>query len=94
MEATLTCVAASVPAGALLVGSIVSCFQRKTVASILQLMGAAFLMIAVIAQVCEALRLFPRMGWIDESIGFLELVSGLLGVVAFPLGCLLQAMHK
>jgi hypothetical protein len=86
--------AASVPITALLIGSIVMCSRGARASSILQVTGAACLMVVVVAHMCEALQLLPWMRWGEErSAGhFLDLAGAALGVTLFPLGYLLQAL--
>jgi hypothetical protein len=52
-------IAALVPTGILLVGSTLQFSQRKGTPAVFQLIGAACLMVVVIAHVCEALGWFP-----------------------------------
>ncbi len=54
---------ASVPAGMLFAGALVFLLRGKTLSSFLQLLGAGCLMVVVLAHICEALKLFPSMGW-------------------------------
>ena len=56
-------IAALVPTGMLLVGSALRFSRRKSTAAIFQLIGAACLMVVIIAHVCEALNWFPWMHW-------------------------------
>ncbi|HZT04017.1 MAG TPA: hypothetical protein VFA39_17320 [Steroidobacteraceae bacterium] len=53
-------------------------------------------MIVALAHVCEALHLFPVMGWGSErSPGhYLDLGSAVCGFTLFPLGCLLHALSR
>jgi succinate dehydrogenase/fumarate reductase cytochrome b subunit len=95
MDVTLfESIAACVPIGMLLIGSIITCWRGTSVSSIMQVAGAACLMIVVVTHLCEALRLFPWMGWGEErSIGhYLDLVAAIFGVTLFSLGYLLQAV--
>ena len=87
---------ALVPAAMLLSGSAVVFLREKMVSSLLQLLGAACLMVVVLAHICEALHLFPGMHWGDEhSVGhYLDLGSAVLSLTLFPLGYLLQALTK
>jgi hypothetical protein len=97
LDATLLkSLVASAPVGLLIVGSIISLSRHRTVPAILQVSGALCLTIVIIAHVCEALHIFPRMGWGEEhSIGhYLDLTGAALGIILFPLGYLLQAMGK
>lgn len=70
--------------------------RRKTPWSTLQLLGSACLMIVVLAHICEALRLFPWMGWgAEHSAGhYLDLSSAVLGLTLFPTGYVLRAVRR
>jgi hypothetical protein len=95
VDATLLkSIAASVPIGMLLVGSIVTYSRGTRASSVLQVAGAACLMVVVVAHICEALHLFPWMLWGEEdSVGhYLDLTGATLGFTLFPLGYLLQAL--
>ena len=62
---------AFVPAGMLFAGSV-SFFRKgkKSPASVLQLLGAGFLLVIPLTHVCEALRLVPWMQWgLEHSAG-------------------------
>ncbi len=71
MNATLfKAVVALVPVSMLFSGSAVLFFQARSASSLLQLLGAACLLVVVLTHACEALRLFPWMHWGSEhSIG-------------------------
>ena len=58
-------IAALVPTGMLLVGSALQFSRRKGTAAIFQLIGAACLMVVIIAHVCEAVNWFPWMHWVS-----------------------------
>jgi hypothetical protein len=96
MKATL-CIAmlALVPVSALFAGSAILFLRGKTVASFVQLLGAGFLAVVVLAHICEALRLFPWMHWgLEHSVGhYINFWSGLLGLTLFPLGYLFHALR-
>jgi succinate dehydrogenase/fumarate reductase cytochrome b subunit len=87
---------ALVPAGALLAGSIIMFSKAKTDASLLQVLGAAGLVLVVLTHVFEALELFPWMRWGDKhSIGhYLDLGSAVVALTLFPLGYLLHVLTK
>jgi hypothetical protein len=75
--------------------STVALFLRgKTLASLLQLLGAGFLVLVVLTHVSEALHLFPWMHWgLEHSVGhFVDLWSAVLGLSLFPIGYLLYAL--
>ncbi len=86
---------ALLPACTLFAGSVVLFSTEKTLPSLLQLLGAGCLMIVVLAHVCEALGLFPSMGWGREwSVGhYLDLGSAVVGLTSFPLGYLLHMLR-
>jgi len=73
---------ALVPAGMLLLGSIALFLRARTVPAFLQVFGAGCLVMVVVAHVCEALQLFPWMGWgLQDSAGhYLDLASAVLGI--------------
>jgi hypothetical protein len=74
-------------------GSVVLFFRRKKFLCLLQLLGAACLVIVVLTHVCEALGLFPWMRWgLKDSVGhYLDFWSATLGLTLFPVGYLLHA---
>ena len=84
------------PIGLLLIGSIVTLSRGINVSSVLQVAGAACLMVVVIAHICEALHALSWMRWGEErSVGhYLDLTGAILGFSLFPLGYLLQAVGK
>jgi len=88
--------AALVPACMLFAGSAVLFFRGKTVWSFLQLLGAACLVVVVLAHVSEALSLFPWMHWgLEHSAGhYLDLGSAVLGLTFFPVGYLFHALRS
>ena len=92
----LKALVALAPTSVLFYASIILFRSGKTVSSSLQLLGAGFLIMAVLTHVCEALRLFPWMHWGSEhSVGhYLDFTTALLGLTLFPLGYLLHAIAK
>lgn len=63
-------IAALVPTLMLLVGSTLQLSRRKGTAAVFQLIGAACLIVVVIAHLCEALGWFPWMHWgLEHSVG-------------------------
>ena len=86
---------ASLPVGLLLAGSLISLSKSRTLAVYLQVAGALCLSLVIAAHLCEALRLFPAMGWGEEhSVGhYLDLASAVLGFTLFPAGYLMQALE-
>ncbi len=85
---------AFVPACMLFTGSLALLVRGVTLSSFLQLLGATCLVIVVVAHVCEALHLFPSMGWgLEGSPGhYLDFMSAVLGLTFFPLGYLLHML--
>src|SRR5262245_37242642 len=85
----------AVPVAALLAGSVILFLKRRELSSFLQLIGASFLVIVVLAHFCEALHLLPSMGWgLDGTPGhYLDAGSFVLGLTLFPLGYLLHALN-
>jgi hypothetical protein len=82
-----------VPASFMFSGSVVLFCRRKSVWSLLQLVGAGCLVV-VICHVFEALQLFPWMHWgLKDSIGhYLDFWSAILGLTLFPIGYLFHAL--
>jgi hypothetical protein len=82
------------PVCMLFAGSAVLFFSAKTVASFLQLFGAASLVIVVLTHLSEALHLFPSMNWgHPHSVGhYLDFISAVLGLSLFPAGYLLHSL--
>jgi hypothetical protein len=82
-----------VPTGILFSCSTLLFVTRKTVPSLLQMLGAACVMLVVLTHVGEALQWLPWMGWGEEhSVDhYLDLTSAVLGVVLLALGLLPQA---
>jgi hypothetical protein len=77
-------------------GSAVLFSRARTARSFLQLLGAGCLVVVVLTLFCEALHLFPWMGWGDkDSVGhYLDFGSAVLALTAFPTGYLLHALSK
>jgi Ca2+/Na+ antiporter len=82
------------PALMLLSGSSILFLRRKTVFSLLQLLGAGCLLVVVFTHACEALHLLPSMNWGQpRSVGhYFDLSSAVLGLTLFPIGYLLAAL--
>jgi hypothetical protein len=98
MEAQVTlirAVVASVPAGMLFAGSLALFLRERALSSFLQLLGAGYLTVVVLAHISEALHLFPSVGWgLERSTGhYLDLGSAVLGLTSFPLGYLLHTLN-
>ena len=94
--ASLKALIALAPASILFLGSIVLFFRAKTVSCFLQLLGAACLVVVVLAHICEASDLFPSMHWGREhSVGhYLDFWSAVLGLSLFPTGYLLHSLVR
>lgn len=90
----LKALVALVPTCVLFLASAITFVRDKREWSVLELIGAAGLVLAVLTHLCEALRLFPGMHWGEEhSIGhYLDLTSAILGITFFPLGYLVRAL--
>ena len=90
----LRAVLAFVPICMLVVGAILLFSIRRTVWSLLQLLGAACLIVVALTHVFEALQLFPWMRWgVPHSVGhYIDLSSAFLGVTLFPVGYLFHAL--
>jgi hypothetical protein len=85
---------ALVPALVLTAGSVFLYSKAKSLPSLAQLIGAACLLFVVLTHVCEALNLFPAVGWgLERSVGhYLNFWSAILGFTLFPVGYLLHAL--
>ena len=95
MNATLLkALLAFVPAAMLFAGSVAWLVRVRTAGSFLQLLGAGGVMLVILAHICEALHVFPWMGWgLENSPGhYLDLSGALLGLTLFPIGYLLNAV--
>jgi hypothetical protein len=83
-------------ASALLASSIVLLCRKRTVWSFLQLIGAGCLLVVGLCHICEALHLFPWMGWgLKHSPGhYLDFWSCVLGLTLFPAGYLFHVLRR
>jgi SAM-dependent methyltransferase len=84
---------ALLPTGILLAGSTVMCVRERRPWSVIQLVGAAGMLVVAFSHVCEALQILPwmRLGQ-GNSVGhFLDLFGAIIAVTLFPLGFLLHA---
>lgn len=90
----LRALVALVPASVLFAGSCVVLIRRGRLSALLQLLGAASIVVVVLIHICEALQLFPAMRWgSDQSLGhYLDLTSAVFGATLFPVGYLLHAL--
>jgi hypothetical protein len=82
--------------GILFFWSVNSFHKGKTKWLILQLLGSGFLVIVALIHICEALHLFPWMGWGQpDSLGhYLDFASAILGITLFPLGFLCTKLFR
>ena len=89
-------IAALVPTCVLLVGSALQFSRRKGTAALFQLIGAACLVVVVIAHLCEALGWLPWMHWgLEHSVGHdIDLVAAIGGLSLFPIGYLFAAFTR
>ena len=94
--ALLKSLAALVPTLMLLSGSLLLHAKARTWASLVQVAGAACLLLVVITHLCEALGLLPVMRWgADNSAGhYLDISAAVLGLILFPAGYLAHAFAR
>ncbi len=87
---------ALLPAAALFSGAMLLVLRGRTASSLLQLLGAGFLVVVVLAHVSESLHLRPWMRWgrADGPGHYLDLSSAILGATMFPVGYLLEALNR
>jgi hypothetical protein len=87
---------ALVPVLVLLCGTAALYARTKAVSAFVQLLGATCLLVVVLTHVCEALNLFPSMGWgAESSVGhYLDLAGAILGLALLLTGCVLYAFRK
>ena len=76
-----------VPAAMLLAGSLALFRHDKTTYPLLQLLGAASLVVVVLTHIFEALHAFPSMGWGQENSAgrYIDLCSALVAATVFPM---------
>jgi hypothetical protein len=92
-----TALIALVPACMLLLGSTaLLIYTRIRLSAVLQVLGATGIVMVVFAHICEALGLFPEMGWgAEDSVGhYLNLGGAICGLTLFPIGYLLYALTQ
>lgn len=87
---------ALVPTLFLLAGAILVFLRERETSSLLQLLGAASLVLVVLAHICEGLDLFPAMRWGEEQGAghYIDVISAVLGLTLFPIGYLLHALKN
>ena len=87
---------AALPITPIVVGSIVRMSRQRSVAAIVQVLGAFFLVVVLVIHLCEGLGLFPIMRWGQpDSVGhYADLVSVALGLSLFSLGYLLEDLMR
>ena len=70
--------------------------RTKAAGALIQTLGAACLLVVVLAHLCEVLNLLPFMGWgAQGSIGhYIDLASAILGVALVTVGALIHAFSK
>jgi len=80
----------------LLLGTAALYVRSKAAAALAMALGAASLLVVVLAHVCEALNLLPFMGWgAQGSIGhYIDLASAIVGVTMLAVGALIHALSK
>ncbi len=93
---SMKALAALLPAAALFSGALLLVLRGRAASSLLQLLGAGFLVVVVLAHVSETFHLLPWMRWgRDDSPGhYLDLSSAILGLTMFPVGYLLHALNR
>ncbi len=83
------------PVSVVVVGSFRLVARRRSAANILQVIGAACLLVVVLAHLCEALHLLPWMHWgMEHSAGHYLDLAAVVGTVLFPLGYVLHAFAE
>jgi hypothetical protein len=87
---------ALVPVLVLLCGTAALYARTKSAPALVQTLGATCLIVVVLTHVCEALNLFPSMGWGTEgSVGhYIDLASAILGIALLLIGCLFYALRE
>jgi hypothetical protein len=87
---------ALLPVLVLVFGATLLFVKGKSIACLLQLLGAGLLLLVVLMHLCEALDLFPAMQWGNSNSvdHFLDLGSAVLGVTLFHFGYLLYAVTQ
>lgn len=90
----VTLLGLGVPIFVLLCGAAALFSQRKTISSLLQLLGASGLMVVLLTHIAEAFELLSWMHWGSEhSAGhYIDLGGAILGLILFPIGYLIHAL--
>ena len=85
-----------VPICAAFGASAISFAKERTAWSLLQLLGAAFLLVVAFTHLAEAFHLFASMGWgLPDSAGhYVDLVSAAAGLILFATGWLFRRLAK
>ncbi|HKC70994.1 MAG TPA: hypothetical protein VKB60_05180 [Terriglobales bacterium] len=85
---------ALLPASALFAGALILFSKARGPRSLLQMLGAACLLLVILTHLCEGLHLLPWMGWgLEHSAGhYIDLCAALLAITFFPAGYLLDAL--
>lgn len=88
--------AIGMPVCAVLFVSLIGSARERTVWRFLQLIGAIFLLMMVLAHIAEAFQLVPWMRWgQNDSPGhYLDLFSAILGLILLPLGYLFPVLSR
>jgi hypothetical protein len=89
-------IAISIPVCLALVFSLRALMKKRSLGSLVQLIGAVCLVIVVLAHMAEAFHLFPQMGWgFPNSPGhYLDLSSAIIGISLFTFGCVLRCCAR
>ncbi len=76
-------------------GALVLWFRTRRVTAMVQLLGAAGILVVALAHLAEVAHLLPFMGWgrPDSAGHYLDLVSAVAGATLFPVGYLAQALR-
>jgi uncharacterized membrane protein len=77
-------------------GSAILFARQRTMWRFVQLLGAVFLAVVVLAHAAEAFHLLPGMGWgLPNSAGhYLDLISAVLGLMLSPSGYIAHALSR
>jgi len=85
-----------VPVCAAFGASAISFAKEKTASSLLQLLGATFLIVVVLTHVAETFHVFPGIGWgLPTSVGhYIDLISAITGLILLPAGYVSRRLAK